>query len=385
MYEVAVYLLDEKYHREIVSSLVPPHYLVHISSDIKEIITFCETDMIDSVLIWPAKKPLVSNLMDLMKKRKLDYLPVIPVVRTPEDFHAILNLEIANIIQIPLPRKEFFSILQSALNAGFESDKPIVSLPPVESTDENTGLLEALNLSHKNKNDALISVNAGGHIGRIYIRRGEIVRANFRILEGMDALRKLLNLANMDLTIHYTQVDEEDLLDWDTSEILSELQSYSQEVKSALKKQGATEIYRTRDDVDLDAFRKNEMEYTILSLCREGDTIFNAFAVMNQENLKILNSIQTLISKGILVSSETEITAVSAQSKKWRLKILFQSLSRLWRKEKSGQELSHSEETTFPESDESAEAVSRGAKMFGVAQKLDDITIDKIQKFLTEL
>ncbi len=386
MFEIAVYLLDEKYRREILSSLILPQYLVHLSSDIKEVLSFCETDLIDVILVWPAKKQLVSNLLDLLRKHQQDYLPVIPVVRNHEDFHAVSTLAIANVIQIPLPRKEFFSILNTVLDAKHAGDMAASPFPPLEESIEKTSLLEALDISHNNENNALISINAAGHIGRVYIRKGQIVRANFRALEGMDALRKLVILQNIDLTIHYTEVDEEDLLGIETGEILSELTSYSQELHTLMKKlDSGGETYRTSENIDPDSYRKDKMKRTILSLCRDSETIFNTFAVMNQENLQILKSMQELLDKGALISSAAGLPLIQEKKKKNSLKTLFRRLERFWQKEKQKEEELPPEKASSQDTEDLSEFMPEIAGKNVRIGKLDQSTINKIQNFLAEL
>jgi len=221
---LVIYLIDEDYRDEIVDLFEQPQYHLKIVPDLKQVIATCQTDLVDLLLIWPATILAVADLQVEMKKNGLEYLPHISVVRKARFFHELMNSRCLNVIQIPLPRQEFFNILDQNLQL-IHTPAQVKSDEVGDAITEASNLINSLDRLSQNRESALISVTESGHGGRIYLKEGRIVRANFRALEGIDALKKMVGLIEADLTIHLTTVEEEREVHENTALLLANLKN----------------------------------------------------------------------------------------------------------------------------------------------------------------
>ncbi|MBN2366614.1 MAG: hypothetical protein EH225_11960 [Calditrichaeota bacterium] len=382
MFEIVVYLLDEKYRDEIRSFFTFPDYFLHIAGDVRDVESICKREIVDLIVIWPANLSVTGDLLKLLKRNNLDFLPVVAVVRSPADFQSLCDLSLKNIIQIPMPRMEFSLLMKSVLKKSLEfieEETPVL----FEREDDSGSLLQSLQTCFKNQDSALISVNAGGHIGRIYIDRGTISKATFRALEGMDALRKLTSLHDTDLNIHYTSIDEEDVIQVRSEEILNSLRSYNQEIAQKLSE---SRVFADKLFARIPSREAgDDLSKSVLELCRSGESIFTLFAVMNEDNLLILKKVQDLMKEDHLVS-----TASIAEISKTKMprgfvgRLLDNFLQIFHRKQKS--EISQSAEPEIISLNQNQpEQIPENIATDGLTSGLDNATAEKIEEFISRV
>lgn len=304
MNNLVIYLIDEDYREEIVDLFEQPQYHLKIVPDLKQVISTCQTDLVDLLLIWPATILAVADLQVEMKKNGLEYLPHIAVVRKAQFFHELMNSRCLNVIQIPLPTQEFLFILDQSLQ--------LIHTPTHfnlnESGDKNpeaSNLINSLDRLSQNRESALISVTESGHGGRIYLKEGRIVRANFRALEGIDALKKMVGLMEADMTIHLTSVEEERDVHENTALLLANLKnSFSEQQKSLEDLPSLKEKLKLQDTKSISIFKSNDINRQIIELCQNGQTLYQLLTIMNQDNQEILKNTRELLQKNILVSGD---------------------------------------------------------------------------------
>ncbi len=243
-------------------------------------------------------------LLDHLTNHQLRHLPLVAVVRKVEEFHAIAVLPIAAVIPIPVPRKEFYRLLHQVLEP-LRTAGGIREVPAVDATFLESNFLEAIRRIQAAQADALLTITDRGHIGQVYFREGRMVRASFRALEGVVALRKLAGLVQGVININYTSVKEKGDLESEFPLLLAELENQIDEQKKLIRRLSASSdnfiTNPQRKDID---FPKNSISSQILELCKNGSDIYNLLAVMNQDNLEILKTIQELVKKEVLIAQK---------------------------------------------------------------------------------
>jgi hypothetical protein len=304
MNNLVIYLIDEDYREEIVDLFEQPQYHLKIVPDLKPVIATCQTDLVDLLLIWPATILAVADLQVEMKKNGLEYLPHISVVRKAQFFHELMNSRCLNVIQIPLPRQEFFNILDQNLQL-IHTPAQVKSVEVGDKDTEASNLINSLDRLSQNRESALISVTESGHGGRIYLKEGRIVRANFRALEGIDALKKMVGLIEADLTIHLTTVEEKREVHENTALLLANLKnSYSEQQRSLQDLPPLKEKLKLQDTKSINIFKSGDINRQIIELCQNGQTLYQLLTILNQDNQEILKHTRELLQKNILIAGD---------------------------------------------------------------------------------
>lgn len=335
MNNIVIYLIDEDFREEIVDLFEQPQYHLQIFPELNQVISTCQTDLVDLLLIWPATILAVADLQVEMKKNGLEYLPHIAVVRKAQFFHELMNSRCLNVIQIPLPRQEFFFILDQSLQL-IHTPTHVSSNEGEDKNPEASNLIISLDRLSQNRESALISVTESGHGGRIYLKEGRIVRANFRALEGIDALKKMVGLMDADMTIHLTTVEGERDVHENTALLMANLKnSFSEQQKSLEDLPPLKEKLKLQDTKSITIFKSDDINRQIIELCQNGQTLYQLLTIMNQDNLEILKNTRELLRKNILVSGDAvteesnhhaETNSISGKIKKFGK--LFKSLKK---------------------------------------------------------
>jgi hypothetical protein len=315
MNNLVVYLMDEGYREEIVDLFEPPQFRIKLVKDLKQVISTCQTDLVDLLLIWPATILTVADLQVELRKNNLEYLPHIAIVRKAQFFHELLNSRCLNVIQIPIPKKEFLYILDQSLQLIHTPAHGEPTEIKVEDTD-NSNLIKSLDRLSQNRESALITVTESGHGGRIYLSNGRIVRATFRALEGVDALKKMVGLIDADMTIHLTAVEEERTIHDNTAMLLANLRNVFLEQQKSLEDLPPLNVkLKVQDSESVKIFRSGDIKRQIVELCVDEQTIYQLLMIMNQDNQEILKNTRELIQKEILISGYSTPDETDEQEK----------------------------------------------------------------------
>ncbi|NOQ98125.1 MAG: hypothetical protein GQ561_08165 [Calditrichae bacterium] len=384
MNNLVIYLIDDGYREEIVDLFEPPQYRIKMATDLKQVIITCQTDLVDLLLIWPATILAVADLQVELRKNGLEYLPHIAVVRKAQFFHELLNSRCLNVIQIPLPKKEFIFILDQSLQ--------LIHTPaqgkPAELGDkekENSNLINSLDRLCQNRESALISVTESGHGGRIYLSDGRIVRASFRALEGIDALKKMVGLIEADLTIHLTSVEEERELNENTALLLANLRnSFMEQQKSLEDLPPLKEKLKVQDAESIKIFKSGDIKRQIIELCQGGQTLYQLLTIMNQDNQEILKHTRELLQKKILISGNAVPEETDEQVKSNSFSERFKKLGNLFRisRKKSSRMESYVYENLDVKATEISANISEQVKI--EVTDMDHSDLLKIKKFFWE-
>ena len=384
MFDVVVYLLDEKYRQEVGEIFSSPGYRLHLAGTLPDLIAVCQSDVIDLIIVWPANFEIVTALFQHLETHQLKHLPVMAVVRKAEEFHYIAALPVASVIPIPIPKLEFYRLLYQVLEP-LRKASGITELPVSESAYLDSSFIEAIRRIQVAQADALLTVTEHGHIGRIYFRQGRIVRASLRALEGMEALRKMAGLIRADVMVHFTKVTEKGDLETENPLLLPELEKQTADQKKLIRLLSAPQSrYRINPELDNLEYPKNDITLQILKLCREGSELHELLAVMNQDNLEILQLVQELFNKGALLAAKEITETIEQKEEKKSISQMINSLSGLFKKTKK----SSKEKTTPPEPVKSDIAESNAPAVMttgpAVFSEIDPESALKIERFIRE-
>jgi hypothetical protein len=309
---------------------------------------------------------------------------VIAVVQKAEEFHSISALPVAGVIPIPIPKIEFYRLLYQVLEP-LRKVTGFTEVPVADGALLDSSLIQAIRRVQVVQADALLTITERGHIGRIYFCRGRVVRASLRALEGMEALRKMAGLNQADVEIHFTEVKEKGDLETENPLLLPELQKQTADQEILIRVISASH-YRFRVNPELESldYPRNDITNQILKLCQESSDLYELLAVMNQDNIEILHSVQELINKGILLAAEELPVAVAQKEEKKSLSQMINYLGGIFKKSKKGGE----EKTPLPEPittgiAESQLAVTKVADTSG-STEIDPESAMKIKRFIRE-
>ena len=332
MNNLIIHLLDENYREEIENLLSPPHYLIKMTDELSEVISLCQTDLVDLIIVWPANSLAVADLQVQLKKNQMESIPYMAVVRKPPLFQELLNSRCLDIIQIPLPKKEFLLLLNQNLKLVHSPSKKS-SPDDQDNSIESSNLINSLNRLNQNRENALITVTQSGHSGRIYVSQGEIARANFRALESIDALKKMVGLLEADTTIHLTDVQEESDTPEETTRVLSDLKDFFTEQQRYIRRTVSDkETLWIQDEDSLKIYSTGDIRRQILELCRKGESLYQLLMIMNQDNLEILHNVKELLQKRILVAESSREIDEKEQQKKSILLLILGKVGKIFRR-----------------------------------------------------
>ncbi|UCF65258.1 MAG: DUF4388 domain-containing protein [bacterium] len=385
MNNLIIYLLDENYREEIERLLPPPDYIIKMVDDLSEVISGCQTDLVDLILVWPANNLAVADLQVQLKKNNLESIPYVVVVRKPQMFQELLNSRCLDIIQIPIPQKEFLLILNKNLKL-IHAPSTNSSPEEQEKSVENSNLLNSLDRLNQNRENALITVTQSGHSGRIYVNQGEIVRANFRALESVDALKKMVGLFEADTMIHLTDVQEESATPAETTKVLRDLKNFFAEQQRYIA--GTVSPQETlwiQDEDSIKIYSPEDSKRQILELCRKGESLYQLLMIMNQDNLEILNNVNELLQKRILLSDSMMGAEEKEQPKRSILSRIFKRIGKIFKKSPQNESPGKTEFEARLDDKPSIDHLEQSSELMAGEGELDSDTRAKIDLYFKEI
>ena len=374
MYDILVYLLDQQYEDEIISSLQGRRYIFHHASSSDEVVEICKQDFIDLILVWPANSEVVADVLTVLNMKELGYIPVIPVVRKDEDLLPILQMPVADVVEIPLPKHEFFLIVEQTLRSlegsteGFNANQWQGNLEEFSLVD----LIQMVEAGHK---DAILTLSYKDHLGQVFFRQGKVIRATLRNLSTMQALQKMASLPRGSFQVNFTQVDITDDVEMKNQELLitlleqiAEQEKYYQVIPDP---QGELVVLNKPSDLAI-----HSLKAKILEFCSEGQTIYDILISLNEDNLEILKEVQELVQDGYLVRSQDYAVLSNKENDKKGLGKFFASLTDMFKKNKK-------EETELV-STELPESINEVVQP-QITYQIPPVTVEEIQKIQNKL
>jgi uncharacterized protein YdcH (DUF465 family) len=371
MLDLLVYLLDDQYKEEIFDTFKSRNFFCHIATAQTDIIEICQRELVDLILIWPANYQSVLDVLKKLKNKDLHFIPVIPVVQRTSGHTSLMNLDIADIIQIPTSKKEFFTIIDSLMEK-LREESIVLQGKYWQGNLAEMNLPDLIHRVEMSRKDALMTVTDKGHFGQIYFRSGQVVRATYRSIEGLAALKKLSALENSRFQIHFTTVSSEFEIGIENQDLIEVLGRYLTEFNRLVKQvpDVQEEIQTVLSNTGKENF--NELQKQILELCKNGESIYNLLLVMNQDNIEILRNVFNFLSAGKLISAKQYMDLDTEKKGIGQMIDSFGSLFKIGKKRDDGQQVMLEDQSVVE---------SGNSDLDGQNYDLDDESYQKIAEF----
>ena len=377
MLDVVVYLLDEQYQDELSQTFAELNYVVHFADKPGEVVRLCKQEFIDLIFVWPASVQRVEDLLTVMNSKKLSHLPVIPVLSAKDEVISMLELPIAGVIPFPLPKEEFFSVIEQTV-ADLKGASKLLQGRFWQGHLQEFDLIDLIQMVEMSARDAMMSISYKGHTGQVYFSLGKIIRASFRNLEGMDALKKLTCLTRADFQVNFTQVKPDYAFGLETSEIFEQLKTHLNDQQNYAEKLPDLNLELKPVPKTIPS-PTNELKEQILELCKNGESIYELLVVMNADNVEILQNIQELIEQEMLMPVTDHRVISKEKRKKKGITSIWGSFSGLLRKNNNGKEPTPVTDEEFEEQE--PEQVMLAIKKNGIGRD----EVEKFEKFLERI
>jgi hypothetical protein len=376
MLDVIVYLLDEDYKEEIESSFRSKDFLFHYADNPQKVVDICKQEFIDLILIWPATYENTANLLTILNKDYLCFLPIIAVVKDENEITQILHTPIVGVITIPIAKDEFYLLIEQHMKS-VRGESTILQGRFWQGNLEEFDLIDLMHMVEMSNRDAMLTLNSRGHQGQIYFNRGKIIRANLRSLEGMEAISKLLGFTKASFQVHFTQVESAQSIEIDNRGIFQELQKIVSERDNLVKylPEFETDLIVTQKS---DGYDINEIKEQIFELCENGESINELLIVMNYDSIEILKNITEMLKNGQLTRRQDYESSASGKIEKKGLGQFINNLGSIFKKDKS-KNLSEDLEMHESNTKDDLETELKYKKI-----KLDYDVVEKIEKFFKE-
>ncbi|GAB4366503.1 MAG: hypothetical protein Kow0042_06450 [Calditrichia bacterium] len=299
MKDILIYLLNEEYEEELIDAFKGKRYIYHRARDNEEVINICRQDFVDLILVWPADADSTADLLTVLNMNDLGYIPVVPVVPKSENILSILKLPVADVIPIPMPRQEFFIILNQLLQS-LDSEIRLIDDQKWHGSLEDFNLVDLIQMVEASGKDAILTLSYKDHLGQIFFQKGSVIKAKLRNLSSREALKKLVGLRSGSFDVQFTAVTLSGDLELSNQELLVELMQYLGEEEKFFR-------FMPRAEEDVIFYNKPPDDILtpdmdrILSICQEGESVRNILITLNEDNLRILKLLQSLIQDGYLV------------------------------------------------------------------------------------
>ncbi len=372
MLDLLIYLREEQYKDEIFRTFNSRAYFCHVVTNENEVYRICRKELVDLLLVWPANFDDVSKLIDHLKNSELNYVPIIPVITKDQDILPFFQLAVTDVIHIPLSKIEFFSILENVVKR-LRTQAGVVQGNLLQGFFTELPLTDILQRMEMSAKDGMMTIMEKGHVGQVFFRTGKPVKANFRNLTGLTALKKLCNLENAEFRIHFTPINSQDEFRLSSNEIIAEVEHFVLAFQKIRK-----ELPDIFDDLYASTvkFKKNELsdlQRQVLDLCQKGESIYDLLLILNHDNLEVLLNIKGLWDAGNLCIPDSNNNQAGKKSSTRSFSRLFDSF---FKKEQSDSLPEEAEVLNNQEKEENLIEIIRPNRA------IDHQSYQKIEKFL---
>jgi hypothetical protein len=331
MIDILVYLLDQQYKEEIISTLGGVNFIYHQASTIDELFNICSQEDIDIILVWPANVEIVEDLITMLQTKNFGYIPVVPVINKREDIIPMMKIPVVEVIQFPLPRLEFISLLYFLVEElQFRTDLNNGQHWYGQLKEFSVGeLIKILGVSQR---DAVLNISLKEHKGQILFQRGKIIQVTLRNLSGETSFQKMIYLKRGNFHIHFTRVELPEEIEIDHQQLLSQLRRQPEDMLLYYKS-----LQEIEDEVVAAEIpppdQHDEVKNNILDFCRRGMNVDEMLVGLGQDNWALLGKIRELFQAGHLVFASDYHIKIKPETGKKNLGKFFSTLSNLFKKE----------------------------------------------------
>ncbi|RMH78685.1 MAG: DUF4388 domain-containing protein [Calditrichaeota bacterium] len=338
MHDVLVYVSDPDASGEVEALFSEGWYRLQLVDQLSGVMEICQQELIDLIVVWNPTPDEVRELHGQLYEQGFGYIPLVAVVPDDADWGLFADLPLAELIQMSLPRAEFFHLLYQVL---LDVD---VQASTVEGTNwqgslEEYNLIDLIQMVEHSHRDAELVLSWGERVGKVFFHEGKIINAQFELLQGMPALYRLaLWSRGQFMTRLSTWQSLNDEIGLSNQEILMSL------VEKLLK---IGQISRGLPDLMEPILRNPYAELTeltplqhkIVNYCEAVTTIFDLLMTLSDDLEEVMLEMKGLFRMGVLGRKEDVERRIQEEKQKSGLGKLVSSISSVFRKKPASQSL----------------------------------------------
>ena len=312
MYEVLIHLFDRAYENEVKS-------LFSGNSDFKAIVTYdipttiatASEELMDMVLLWPADVNKTETLLNALTDNDLKYLPVIALMENKDQAKDLLSLPITDYMVLPIPRKEFFAVLNETVK-DLDVQSTVMEGMNWQGSLKEYNLIDLIQMVEDVKNDAELILSSTGKTARIYSKEGKLVHAQLLNFSGEFVLHKLIFWSKGSFQIKFSrQVSAENSIESANQDILLTLAHDFSEWDKHYR--GLPDLFEEIVVNPLTVRSElSQLQKRILSKCENPVSIFELLLLFEDENTTIIEEIKPLLEIN-LIGKRREVESLVKQ------------------------------------------------------------------------
>lgn len=190
MRDLLIYMPSNEDAAEIRRLFAEPDYRTTFVDSIERAAEYAAQGFFDLAIIWPAQFATARELIDFLQESGQTYLPVVAVVRELSETPRLRELALAEILELPIPREEFFRIIED-IGRDVQLDAVVSEGMNWEGSLGEYNLIDLVQMLESGGRDADLTVRFRDDSGHVYFRQGKVINAELGSLGGLDALRKM--------------------------------------------------------------------------------------------------------------------------------------------------------------------------------------------------
>ncbi len=338
MYDILIYLLDKKYEKEIHSIFSNEKFDIRIIEEPDRVIELCQQELFDLIMVWAATVTEAQEFLQLLRENNLQYIPVIAVADNDEEEAELLDLAFSDYIKLPLPRTEFFAIIEQCIQ-DVDPHATVVEGLNWQGSLEEYNLIDLIQMIEASQRDAQLSLNYSDKRAVVYFHKGKVINAQVQNLQGIDALQKLLLWSKGSFTTNLTELESpEDKIKKSNQEILidliQKLHNHSQLY------QGLPELVEEIVKNPLiDTENLSPLQDKISNFCTNPIAILDLLLSLSETNEEILLELKELLQKGLVGRRQDIEKLVRQEQDKSGFEKFVSSISSIFKKKPDYQEI----------------------------------------------
>lgn len=335
MTEILIYLLDEKYDDEIRALFPEDKIRITVVDEFDALKDILQRDLFDLLMVWPAAEEDLRKVFDFTTGNNLEFLPVVSVAETKKPLQKIAEIPVAGCIEVPIPREEFFSILDAVL---FDVDIQATILEGMnwQGNLREYNLLDLLQMIENGGKDAHLTVTFENKKGEVFIEAGKLFHAEFDALRGLPALKKMSYWRRGNFQVRFSPHPEdiESSIFSGNQEIFVEIAKYLSDFYQMLK--GLPDLYEEIMAYPSGRARlANALQEKIWEACKYPTTIFNLLVFFEEYKETIIPELREMVDSGSIGKKHLIEVAIQQESGQKGIGKIFSSLSARLKKKQS--------------------------------------------------
>jgi len=272
--------------------------------------------------MWPADRSKTEALLKALKDNDLKYLPVIALIEDKEQANDLLSLPITDYIVLPIPRREFFAVLDETVK-DLDVQSTVMEGMNWQGSLKEYNLIDLIQMVEDVKNDAELILSSSGKTARVYFKEGKLVHAELLNLSGEFVLHKLIFWSKGNFQIRFSRQVSLD----------SSIESANQDILLTLAHDFSEWDKHYRDLPDLFEevvvnpfsmrFEQSALQRQILTKCENSLSIFDLLLLLHEENTVIIQELKKLFEANLIGKrQEVESLVAKQQSDRGLTKII---------------------------------------------------------------